>query len=126
MTQHFTVDGRLPGYNELKAQNWQASYRLKKEAMERVSVFIRAAKTEPVKGKIVFRLQCFEPNMKRDEDNVMFGACKIILDALQQLGILPNDNRRWVRLDLLPVRVDRERPRIEVTLEENAGQAKEG
>lgn len=57
--------------------------------------------------------------MKRDEDNVLFGACKIILDALQQINILPNDNRRWVRLDLLPVRVDRQKPRIEVTLKES-------
>ena len=57
--------------------------------------------------------------MKRDEDNVLFGACKIILDALQQTNILPNDNRRWVRLDLLPVRVDRQKPRIEVTLKES-------
>ena len=87
--------------------------------MERVSVYVSAARIKPVKGKTTFCIQCFEPNMKRDEDNVLFGACKIILDALQQTNILPNDNRRWVRLDLLPVRVDRQKPRIEVTLKES-------
>ena len=116
MIQRFIIPGRLPGYNELKAKNWQASYRLKREAMQQVILAAKAARLQLAAGKITFRLACYEPNFKRDEDNVLFGACKIILDALQQCGVLPNDNRRWVELSLLPVKVDREQPRVEVEL----------
>ncbi len=33
-----------------------------------------------------------------EADNVLSGACKVILDALQVAGIIPNDSPRYVHL----------------------------
>lgn len=118
MLQKFTIDGRLPGYNELHSTSWQKNMRIKAEAMDRVKV--AALPIKPITTRSVFIITCFEPNAKRDMDNVMSGAAKVILDALQDADKLPNDSRRWVRLNLPPVEVDRDNPRIEVEIYEQA------
>ncbi len=112
--QTFTVEGRLPGYNELHQSSWQKSARIKNEAMDHVIMY--ALHIKPITEPVQIRISCFEPNAKRDPDNVMSGAAKVILDALQKFGKLPNDSRRWVRLLFDPVEVDRERPRVEVEI----------
>lgn len=48
--------------------------------------------TEPV----TIEFHWYEPNFKRDQDNVAF-AKKFILDGLQKAGVLTNDNYRWVK-----------------------------
>lgn len=113
--QRFIIPGRLPGYNELKSKCWQASMRVKNEAMNRVQ--IHALSIKPIRAKAVITIACFEPNAKRDPDNVQSGAAKIILDALQRCGKLANDNRRHVELHHVPVEVDRVDPRIVVSIE---------
>ena len=44
-------------------------------------------------------------------------AAKFILDAMQDIKLIPNDNRRYVHL-LQEVFTDRENPRIEISIEE--------
>lgn len=115
------IPGRLPGYNQLRGGSWQESARIKRKAMDYVMWIIKAAKVEPISQEDTarVRIKCFEPDMRRDEDNVLFGASKIILDAMQRVGVLCNDNRRHCRVDLLPVEVDRQMPRIEVEITAN-------
>ena len=55
--------------------------------------------------------------MKRDVDNVGFGA-KFILDALVGLGILENDNQSHVSGISYEVKCDKYYPRIEVEIYE--------
>ena len=69
--------------------------------------------TKPV--KIAFRW--IEPNARRDIDNCAFGK-KFILDALQEAGKLPNDNRNYVRGFSDEFAVDKNDPRIELTIKE--------
>jgi len=57
-----------------------------------------------------------EPNRRRDADNVAF-AKKFILDALVGLGVLPDDSRKYVTGFADEFHVDRQRPRIVVTIE---------
>lgn len=52
--------------------------------------------------------------MRRDEDNVM-NAAKFILDALQDIGLIQNDSRKYVHLTQ-EVFTDRKNPRIEITI----------
>ncbi|MCL2699617.1 MAG: hypothetical protein FWE68_04840 [Defluviitaleaceae bacterium] len=120
MKQHFVIRGRLSGLNELLGasnRHWAQGHRLKRDNMMLVMLDILAAGIKPVEGKAVITIACFEPNAKRDTDNVKAGACKIILDALQQMGVLQGDGRKYL-LDTVmpPVRVDRENPRIEVAI----------
>ena len=112
--QTFTIPGRLPGYNELHGISWQKNKRIKDEAMQTVGY--AALSLVPIDHKVTIRISCYEPNAKRDPDNVMSGAAKVILDALQRYQKLPNDSRRWVTLLFDPVEVDQEHPRIEVEI----------
>lgn len=116
--QKFIIEGRLPNLNDLlKGSHWAVSARAKKAAMESVQWYILQSKTKPV-GKAQITITCYEPNKKRDEDNVLAGACKIILDALQRAKIIAGDGRKYIELVTKPVEIDRENPRIEVEIRE--------
>lgn len=120
MTQAFTIKGRLPGYNELKQHHFKSA-RIKGEAMEAIGWTAKAARIQPVIGPARVTIRSYEPNAKRDPDNVTSGAAKCILDALQNIGVLKNDNRKHV-VPILPVpEVDRKNPRVEVIIEEIGG-----
>ena len=110
--QTFIIDGRLPSYNDLHT-SWQKSRRIKQEAMD--TVILAALAMKPITEPSICHIACFEPNAKRDCDNVMSGASKIILDALQKCGKLQNDSRRWIDLRFAPVKVDKDKPRVEVS-----------
>lgn len=118
MTYTVTIHGRLPGANEYIAacrQNRYLGAKLKKEAQELVLWQIGRLPrlTKPV--TIAFRW--IEPNNRRDFDNIGFGK-KFILDALQEAGKLPNDNRKHVRGFSDSFGVDKADPRIEITITE--------
>ena len=65
---------------------------------------------------VVLSFRWFEPNRKRDLDNIAF-AKKFVLDALVKEGILENDGWEWVKGFTDEFFVDRENPRIEVDIE---------
>ena len=68
----------------------------------------------PIKIKYCF----FEPNKRRDKDNVAAFAMKVIQDALVKEGVIKNDG--WKEIDSFEClfEVDKDNPRIEVVLEE--------
>lgn len=79
----------------------------------------RVARIKPVTGKCEINLVCYEPNARRDPDNVISGARKIILDALQHMNVLEGDGRKYVSSGINDrVEVDRENPRIEIIIKE--------
>lgn len=119
--QQFAIAGRLPGYNELHTANWRLSHRRKTDAMNAVLFYARLARLKPCAKPVAVAIRCFEPNARRDRDNVASGACKVILDALQRCGVLAGDGQRYVTAVSCAVEVDRERPRVEVELEEVEG-----
>ena len=119
MIQQFTIPGRLPGLNEIIGTancHWAKGYRLKKEAMQQVQIYALVAKIKPVQGRAEVTIACFEGNKKRDTDNVQAGANKIILDALQGMGILQGDGWKYIDRIPVPVQLDRKNPRIEVKI----------
>ena len=66
--------------------------------------------------KVNIRIEYYEKDMRRDEDNVM-SAAKFILVALQDIGLIQNDNRKYVHLTQ-EVFTDRDNPRIEIEVNE--------
>ena len=118
----FDIPGRLPDLNDIlhmsgtRRGNWSKWGEVKRQEMQRVSACImrgrRPAKmfTEPVMLEFIF----YEPNRKRDCDNVSAGAHKIILDALQETEVIKNDNQRYVRGYADRFHHDPVNPRIEV------------
>ena len=119
MKQQFTVSGRLPGYNELKARCWQEAARRKAEAMREVQLAAMIARIRPVRSQVTVTISCYEPNARRDVDNVTSGAGKVILDALQEIGVLQGDGRKYIaQVIYSAVEVDRKNPRVEVEIRE--------
>jgi len=80
--------------------------------------WINAHKLLPVTSPVKVHFDWYEPNMKRDPDNIRAGA-KFILDALVEASILPKDSRKWVKglSDAFPD-PDAQNPRVEVQIEE--------
>lgn len=118
---NFTIEGKLSGLNEyINAcrTNVHKANKLKKDNQSMIKIAVLLARLKPVtKYPVTLNITFYEPNMKRDVDNVGFGA-KFILDALVGLGILENDNQSHVSGISYEVKCDRENPRIEVEIYE--------
>lgn len=95
-------DGKLPSMNEIIDKNRTNRYagaNLKKSCSKIVgTVFKQQAKGISFDTHVTVTIHVYEANLKRDDDNVLFGASKIILDVLQTLGIIMNDSPRWCHL----------------------------
>lgn len=116
-----TIEGLLPTLNEYTKAcrgNKFAGAAMKKHAETIISVYIK----QQLKGvrfdsavKLAFRW--YEPNKKRDLDNVCF-AKKFILDALVSNGIIIADGWKGVIGFTDEFFVDKQKPRIEVDIKE--------
>lgn len=118
---NFTIEGKLSGLNEyINAcrTNVHKANKLKKDNQSMIKIAVLLARLKPVtKYPVTLNITFYEPNMKRDVDNVGF-AVKFIQDALVSLGILENDNQSHVSGISYEVKCDRENPRIEVEINE--------
>jgi hypothetical protein len=102
MTNHrFTIPGTLPGLNEVTQANrthWAAGAKQKRTLTEGIAWVLRdqaRGLTKPI-GKAVFTFHWFEPDMRRDPDNIRGGGTKFIMDALKQAGIIASDGWKGV------------------------------
>lgn len=116
------IKGTFPTLNEYLAacgRNPKAGGRLKKKYMDIASWEIRSQMRDYVaKTPIIVHFVYYEPNMKRDKDNIAAYAQKVIFDSLQVCGILKNDGWKDVENFTHDYFVDKDNPRIEVYIEE--------
>lgn len=120
MRQEFTIPGRLDGLNEYtKAcrSNHRAGARMKKDNQEAVQWAIRAARINPMSGKVNVKVTWYERDMRRDKDNIRFGV-KFILDALVAEGIIKNDSWTYIGELRDEYYCSKPNPRVVVELEE--------
>lgn len=116
-TQMFTIDGELPGLNEIidaaKAST-QKYARIKRECHWMVAAGARRIK--PVK-RVDIAVTWYCKNKRKDKDNIAAGI-KYILDGLQECGVLENDG--WKQISDITHKFveDKQHPRIEVELTE--------
>lgn len=92
---------------------------LKQEWQYKVVKLIRAqfpslTIKEPIRLSYCF----YEPNMKRDLDNISAFAHKVIQDALVKSQVIKNDGWKEITGFSDEFFLDKENPRIEVTIEE--------
>ena len=113
-----TIKGRLPGLNEYTEQNrrhLQKGAEMKRQAQDMVMWYIMAQLRRLRIEKPVFMLYTFyEPDKRRDRDNVSSFARKVIQDALVAAGTLKNDGWGQVSGHFDTFKVDKENPRIVV------------
>lgn len=115
----FTIYGTLDGLNEYTRANRGNRYsgnraKRRNQVMVYQALYgIREKFDEPV--HITFTW--YEPNRRRDMDNIAF-AKKFILDALVSSGVLRGDGWKYITGFTDEFRVSRDKPRIEVEIEE--------
>lgn len=97
------IGQKLPSLNEYVSKNRahpQVGARFKREADETIRMWVNACVAQgdlhPISSPCEIVIDFYEGNNRRDVDNVQ-SATKYILDALQEAGILPNDNQKWVK-----------------------------
>lgn len=114
------IPGRLPCMNDLIAANRLNKYAgagVKKKTQRQISLILQPQVQEQrFTEKVNIRIEYYEKDMRRDEDNVM-SAAKFILDAMQDIGFILNDSRKYVHLTQ-EVFTDRDNPRIEIKVNE--------
>ena len=119
MIQRFTIHDRLPGINEYTAQQRANKYGgnlMKRHAQKGIEAEIRAAKLKPIKSPVTILYTFYEPNKRRDKDNIAGFAHKVIQDALVSCGILKDDAWDYIIAFSDEFHVDKKQPRVEVTL----------
>lgn len=92
MFYKFEIPGTLPTLNQyvnLERSNRYAAANLKKQTQERIISCLSDAPEFP--GSVTVLFTWVRPDMRSDKDNVAF-AKKFILDAIQQAGVIKNDN----------------------------------
>lgn len=111
---------KLPSTNEVITTNRLNRYagaNLKKTVQTGLCYCFGAQTKERYEKHVTMRVKFFEPDRRRDEDNVIAGL-KFIQDALVCMKILKDDSQKYVHV-LPEVFVDTENPRIEVDIEED-------
>lgn len=115
------IDGRLPNLNEYTREcraNRYAGARMKADAERIVTAYIhQQLKGVHLEGTVKLAFRWYEPNKNRDLDNICF-AKKFILDALVSNETIVADGWRCVKGFTDDFFVDKEKPRIEVDIEE--------
>lgn len=115
----FTINARLAGLNEYTRANRSNKFcggNMKKNNEDYVIWSIRKAKLDKVVNyPITLKITWYEPNMKRDIDNITF-ATKFIQDALVKEKIIVNDGQKQINKIMHEVLLDRTNTRVEVEL----------
>lgn len=114
------IEGRLPNlndYTEACRSHKNAGGRMKLESERIITAYIQQQlQGVAFKGAVRMSFRWYEPNRKRDLDNICF-AKKFILDALVSNGIIETDSWRGVVGFTDEFFIDKEKPRIEVEIE---------
>ena len=99
----FVVNEKLASLNDYITAcrtNAHCGAKMKKDSEEVVKKYIRDAIANGTLHKVTEKVSVYfkfiDGNSRRDIDNISAFGHKVILDALVQEGILPNDNREWI------------------------------
>ena len=120
MDQLLIVHGELPHLNKvirLSKGHWSGYSKDKKQWTEKVAWEAVAQNVTQVTDPAYIAFEWFTKDRRVDPDNVRFAA-KYILDGLTKARVLPDDSMRWIRGFKDYFAVDKENPRVQVTLSE--------
>lgn len=121
--QTFIVLGEFEGMNEIIAlakSHWSSYAEMKRANTFRAWAAIKAARIRPVVNPVHLSFLWVCKDRRRDKDNVVAGGRKPILDSLEKAGIVRRDSWRLIAGFEDRFEVDKENPRVEVTLREIA------
>jgi hypothetical protein len=122
MICRITIPTRFPSLNEFIAANrqrrgnWSGGNAMKHRDQKTICQYI--PKGLRFKRKIFIEYNFFEPNTKRDKDNISGYFHKIFQDALVERGCIPDDGWKYIKGMADYFDVDAKYPRVEVVIEE--------
>jgi Holliday junction resolvase RusA-like endonuclease len=113
------IEGTLPCLNDfIRAMNYNRhrGNSMKQECTDICHIAFKK-QCKQTFNKVFITFHWIEPNMRRDKDNIAF-AKKFILDGMVQNGTLKNDGWKQVADWEDKFSVDKDNPRIEITVRE--------
>lgn len=121
MNYCFTIQGKLDGMNKYTEANRSNPYKGSRMKRDNQQVVMWAIKQQlkdlQIKEPVRIHYRFYEPNKRRDLDNISSFAHKVIQDALVKCGVLQNDGWKEIVGYTDQFYQDKENPRIEVILE---------
>lgn len=127
MMHSFTIKGTLPGLNDyLRAERCrQNKHNCGNDMKQKYQFIIKNAINKQlrqlhIRNPVIIHYEFFEPNRRRDLDNIAAVGHKFIQDALVAAGVLADDGWKNIIGFTDCFAVDRLDPRIIVSLEEVA------
>ena len=121
----FVIYGKLPGLNDYTKANRSNKYlanKMKQDIQKTICKYIvfgvSMKDLEKVdRYPIGLKIKWYEPNNRRDIDNITFGT-KVTLDSMVCMWIIEDDSRKYVDSIEHIVFTDKDNPRIEVEINE--------
>lgn len=120
----FTIRGKLPGLNDYITAERTSRYKGAEMKRQAETVVLHAARSLGkwrADGKVYMVYRWYEPNQRRDKDNVSSFGRKVIQDALVRGRYLPNDGWKDIEDFADQFEVDKKNPRVEVEIWEVDG-----
>lgn len=122
---YLTIPGRLPGLNDYidaTRHNRYKSANMKDQAQQQVMWHIRTQlRGVKIEHPVHLSFTWFEPDRRRDRDNISSFGRKVIQDALVACGVLYDDGWDYVASYADDFAVDAQKPRIELVIVEKPG-----
>lgn len=127
MQKKIIIKGVLTDLNQFIkeiARNRYVGGKIKKEETERVYWECKEQKIKPItKFPIKIIYNWYSKNKRKDIDNVAFSK-KFINDGLVMAEIIPDDSRKYIKGFSDNFFIDKDFPRVELTLEEKENEIK--
>lgn len=122
MQYKLVIMNRLPDLNDYireSNRNRHAGNNLKKDTEEIISYYIiQQLRNVKINSPVRMDYTWYEPNQKRDLDNISSFGRKCIQDALVNMNVLHNDGWKQIVAFSDTFYIDKENPRIEVLITE--------
>jgi crossover junction endodeoxyribonuclease RusA len=103
--------------NEQRRAQWHQVRTAKSRTATDVAWHAKAAKLPKLSGPVRVTVTWWAPNAHRRDPDSLGPWTKAALDALVAIGVLADDSARYVLSVTQQIRVDRDNPRITITLE---------
>lgn len=122
MEYKFVIPGRLEGLNNYTAANRTNPHKggkVKRDNEDHVIWCIRQQLRDVhIEKPVLIYYRFYEKDRRRDGDNILSCAAKFVQDSLTKTHVLAEDNRSCIPHFYHDVFVDKQNPRIEVTITE--------
>lgn len=122
MEYKLIIQGRLDSLNEYTSANRTNPHKGGKMKRDNETLIIWSIRQQlrkiQILSPVLIHYAFYEPNSKRDNDNILSCATKFVQDSLVKTGVLQEDNQKCIPKFYFDTYVDKSNPRIEVTITE--------